>query len=446
MSTMLEELREKRDEALERMDEAARRIQSLPDDAPEEERDVLTRLFDRENDSVNRLTDDIRKREIIEKARADLAPQTDDDPDPAGAKRTSVKEPLIYEKRSPHSFFHDLRAAHKGETDAQQRLAAHARQMRVELERRDISNTAGAGGEFVPPLYLQDEWIPLLRAARPTADILTNRALPPGVGSIVLPRLTGGGAVAIHTENAAVNEVDPTTNNVTATVREIAGQIDISRMLMERSQPGLDEVLFTDLARDYATKLDVQVISGSGSAGQALGLRNVSGVNTIAAGTTATAAALWPKIASGLASITAAYMNTTHVIMHPRRVAFWAAALDGSNRPFFNAVGPYNAMGTVDQGVANGFAGMIQGLRVVSDPSIPTNVGTNTNEDVMIVVDASQIILYEEGAPRTRVYEDVGSGTLTVRLSVWGYFALHSARYPAAISIISGTALVPPTF
>jgi hypothetical protein len=76
----------------------------------------------------------------------------------------------------------------------------------------------------------------------------------------------------------------------------------------------------------------------------------------------------------------------------------------------------------------------------------PRTSAPNTNEDVMIVIDASQVILYEEGAPRTRVFEDVGSGTLTVRLSVWGYFALHSARYPAAISVISGAALVPPTF
>jgi hypothetical protein len=88
----------------------------------------------------------------------------------------------------------------------------------------------------------------------------------------------------------------------------------------------------------------------------------------------------------------------------------------------------------------------MQGLRVIADPNLPTNIGAGTNEDVIIVIDSSQLYLWEEGAPRSRVFEDVGSQTLTVRLSVWGYFAFMGNRYPAAISVISGTALVTPTF
>lgn len=449
MSSIIDELTRKRDDLLTSLDDTANRIAALPLDAPEEERKVLDEIFERDNGAVKRLTGDIRRRETIVKERRELKPQEGDEkdtPSQSGDRPVRVgNEPLTYRKRGPHSFFIDVRAASKGDMAANARLQQHEAEMRVEL--RDISNTAGAGGEFVPPLYLQSEWLPLLRAARPTADVLRKQDLPPGVTSIILPRLATGGATAIHTENAAVNEVDPTTGNVTANVREIAGQIDMSRMLFERSQPGLDEVLFADLARDYATKLDIQVLSGSGAAGQALGLRTVSGIGTVTyTDASPTVGELWPKVTDAIQRVTSAYLNPDTVVMHPRRAAMFLGAVDSTGRPLFNAGTPQNSMGDISGTVANGFAGGLQGMRVVIDPNVPTNIGAGTNEDVILVFDSTQIILYEEGAPRTRVFEDVGSGTLTVRLSVWGYFALHSARYPAAISVITGTGLTPPTF
>jgi hypothetical protein len=33
-----------------------------------------------------------------------------------------------------------------------------------------------------------------------------------------------------------------------------------------------------------------------------------------------------------------------------------------------------------------------------------------------------------------------------VRISAWGYFAFAGGRYPGAISLITGTGLVAPTF
>jgi hypothetical protein len=35
---------------------------------------------------------------------------------------------------------------------------------------------------------------------------------------------------------------------------------------------------------------------------------------------------------------------------------------------------------------------------------------------------------------------------MTVRLSCYGFFAFLGTRYPAAISVITGTGNVPPTF
>lgn len=318
--------------------------------------------------------------------------------------------------------------------------------MAVEL--RDLSSTAGAGGEFIPPLWLQNQWVELLRSTRPTADVVTKFPLPAGTNSINLPKLSGGGATAIQTaDNAAVQETDPTTTSVTAGVKTIAGQIDMSRQLFEFSQPGLDQVLFRDLARDYGTKLDVQVLSGSGAAGQALGIRNVGSINSVTyTDATPTVAEAWPKITDAIQRITTGFLNPDTIVMHPRRAGWFLAATDTAGRPLFNAGSPVNTMGTISGTVANGFAGGLQGMQVVIDPNLPTNLGAGTNEDVILVFDSSQMYLWEEGAPRTRVFEDVGSGTLTVRLSCYGFFAFMANRYPVGISTITGTGLIAPTF
>lgn len=452
MKSSIDELREKRDALLVSLDETADRIAALPQNAPDEERTVLDEIFERDNASVQRLTADIRRRETIMAERDRLQPQDSDDADEGRAGGPAVrvgKEPLTYPERGGYegrSFFKDLIMADRGDDEARQRLNRHQQEMRVEL--RDITTTAGAGGEFVPPLWLSSQWVELLRAARPVADSVQGYPLPPGTNSINLPKLSGGGATTIQaSENAAVQETDPTTTSVQAPVRTIAGQIDLSRQLYEFSNPSMDTILFRDLAKDYATKLDVQVISGSGSAGQATGIRNVAGISTVTyTDATPTVGELWPKVSDAIQRITSAYLNPDTIAVHPRRSGWLLAATDTTGRPLFNAGAPQNSMGSVSGTVANGVAGGLQGMSVVVDPNIPTTLGAGTNEDLIIVYDSTQLYLFEEGAPRTRVFEDVGSQTMTVRLSCYGFFAFMGNRYPAAVSLITGTGLATPTF
>jgi HK97 family phage major capsid protein len=92
-------------------------------------------------------------------------------------------------------------------------------------------------------------------------------------GALVLksvPRLNSGAAVAIQgSQNATVQETDPADAAISTPVGWLAGQVDMSRQAFDRSRPGLDEAIATDLGSDFGTKLDVQLISGSGSTGAA---------------------------------------------------------------------------------------------------------------------------------------------------------------------------------
>jgi hypothetical protein len=85
----------------------------------------------------------------------------------------------------------------------------------------------------------------------------------------------------------------------------------------------------------------------------------------------------------------------------------------------------------------------MHGLPVYVDANIPTNLGAGTNEDVILVLRAADLLLFES-VPRLRVLQEVLSGTLAVRFQLYAYSAFMAGRYPAAISTVGGTGLVAP--
>jgi hypothetical protein len=68
-------------------------------------------------------------------------------------------------------------------------------------------------------------------------------------------------------------------------------------------------------------------------------------------------------------------------------------------------------------------------------------------EDEIFCVSAAELHLWEQsGSPFALTFDATGAGSLTVKSVVYGYSAFSAGRYPAAVSRISGTGLVAPTF
>jgi HK97 family phage major capsid protein len=317
-------------------------------------------------------------------------------------------------------------------------------------EYRDLTRTDGAGGYAIPPLWLMSQYVDLARAGRAYANVCNTQPLPAGTDSINIPKMSTGTATAIQTaDNGAVQETDLADTSVAAPVRTIAGQQDVAIQLLDQSPISFDQVIFRDLVADYATKLDVQVISGSGSSGQVTGVRATSGITTVAYTTgSPTVAGLYSKIADAVQRVhTTRFMPPTVIVMHPRRWAWFLAASDSAGRPLVvpDAGNPQNAVATLGAVAAEQVVGQMHGLPVVTDPSMPTTLGAGTNEDVVHVVRASDLLLFESGI-RSRVLPDVGSGNLTVRLQVYGYLAFTAGRYPTSVVELGGTGLTSPSF
>ena len=332
---------------------------------------------------------------------------------------------------------------------AAERLARHSRE--EEVERRSVGTGNFAG--LVIPQYLVDLAAPFARAGRPTADFATNKMALPAAGmTLNISRMTTGTSTAIQAaENDAISNTNADDTLLTVNVRTIAGQQDISKQAIERGT-GIDQFIIQDLIRGWHTTLDNQILNGDGTSGAMLGINATPGINDITfTEASPTVALLYPKLADAYQSIqTSVYQNPTHWIMHPRRLAFLLAGVDGSQRPLVLPAlnGPMNAVATGPGQAFYGNSGYtLMGLPIIADANVTTDGGASGTEDTIYCVNANEMHLWEQaGSPFALNFDATGAGSLTIKSVVYGYSAFTAGRYPGAVSKISGTGLVAPTF
>jgi HK97 family phage major capsid protein len=392
-----------------------------------------------------------------------------------GARITSEERTYTREKdrRGEASFFADaFRATQRGDAQARQRLERHDQELRVEgeaLETRAV-NTGSFGGLIVPQ-YLVNLAARVIRNGRPFANSVTRLPLPEQGMTLTIPRGTTGAAVGSQaTENSALTNTDEVWANLSVPVATIGGQQDVSRQSLERGTPGIDEIIYLDLAGAYHAEVDRQLLQGSGASGQMLGVLNTSGIAASTAfGAAVTAANFNTKVAGAIAAVAGAGvgLDPELIVMHPRRWGYLTSLSDTAGRPLVvpnagagmnvlaanSAPGGYSGGDDPNDFRAVNVVGSMQGLPVITDANVPTNVGTNL-EDVVLIMDADALLLWEDGdgMPRQLRFEQTLGQNLTTKIVAYGYAAFTAGRYPqgvAKVGGVDGTAgqgLVAPTF
>jgi hypothetical protein len=360
---------------------------------------------------------------------------------------TSSAEPYV--EGGPHSFFKDLlriwrhnqrsaqaadspllRGIDPGEEptpadrgDPLDRVEARLSRYRIgtRLEERDLG--VASGDDFLRPSapgYLADLYGRAARQLGRIADALERRPLEAGMvdtssgqALVKIPRLSGGAAVAVQaSNNAAIQETDPTTTSYSAPVGTIAGQVDMSAQLFELSRLGLDSAIAEDLGRAFGTVLDAQIVSGSGASGQLRGLLNVTGILSATSATTTVqgqVSALWSgfRSLSGTSGFGSPDADDYLTLVSPGRFAWWS----GGSGDASNVSGDIRLPG-----------------RVVLSGAVP--------EGEAYLVDRSAVVLLGRSA-NVQVFDQTGSATLTVRVRAHGYGALL-VKSPLGIFRLSG--------
>ena len=503
VTPVLDATRKEREKIQRKLDELvtlpAAEKRSLTEEEASQFEDFAARL-QKKTAEIRSLEKQIAREDKASAAAADIpAQRTEGEPDEKRAPAVILAEPMTYnENPTGNSYFRDLGLVAAGGLDqsyrgaaeaASVRIAQHEKEVRVEaerspelarrlremratpagLEQRVNPNTSyGTGGEFVPPLWLVGQYVPLVRPGRVFANRVTNMPLPPGIDVINLPKITLGSLMAPQTQNAAaVATQDIKTSTVSAAVNTYAGQEDISLQLLEQSPISMDQVIWDDLSRDYDQRLDLGVLAGSGTLGQHLGVLNVPGAtnntsilfaNYVNAASpvffdATTSGSQYRAVVNGVNQIeTLRFAPPTAIWAHPRRVNSWAYAADAQNRPLFipGKYGQFNTVGTYEVSPQfQGVAGELFGLPVVKDANMSTTMNGNATfggtNDAVAVLKEDDLYLWE-GTARMRALPEILSGTLQIRYQMYCYSAFMPNRFPVSLSLLTGAGLVSPTF
>lgn len=352
-------------------------------------------------------------------------------------------EPPIYGPHSRNSFFVDvIRSTLVHDAESRERLARH-----YQYEQRTNPNTtAGTGGEFSPPAWLIPQWAGPARSGPVFADLMTRIPLPPGVSSVNVPKMTTGFLEAVQPGQGSPNaSQDLVTTSNASNVVTISGHADVSVQLFEQtpSDPGFDQITFADLLDTYDDALEGQLINGSGSNGQLLGVANFTlpsgnSISGSGVGSTLVVTALWPLLGQAIAAIGNARKKPPEaIVMAPRRWAMIAASFDNQSRPIAS---PHTEAHTSDLEKAGGYApvGRVMGFKVYLAGAIPAG----STADSIFFLRPSQMYLYES-APKVLVTPEPLSGTLQIRLRLHRYVAFVGNRFSGGTAIITG--LVQPS-
>ena len=412
--------------------------QAIVDKAEAEARDLSVEEDGKIAESLKAAADldaSIKHHEELE-ARSAAAAQVRKDTGVAVVK----SEPRTYTTRSEHSFLADAyRAQFSNDYAAQERLSRHNRE--EQIERRDVTSSNFAG--LIVPQFLTDLAAPYARAGRVSADLARKHQLPDSGLTLSISKVTTGTAVAAQSEGAAVQETDMDDTKLDISVNTYAGMQDVSRQAIERGT-NIDSLVMADLVSAYHTTLNTAVVAELlASAGNAVTYTDAS----------PTVAELYPKILDSVQKVqTSFFAGPNVIIMHPRRLAFILAAVDGQSRPL--AVPTPSSSGQPAFAYGSGAAlygnsgYSIVGLPVYTDATISTAQGAGTNQDTIYVGNSQELHLWEQGSgePMMLRFEQPKSSELEVTMIVYGYAAFTANRYPSAWSQINGTGLVTPTF
>ncbi len=139
--------------------------------------------------------------------------------------------------------------------------------------------TTSSGVGAVAEDHRADLFIEMLK--NNTAIMQLGQVMGGLVGDIDIPKQTGASEAYWVGEGADATGSQPTVGQLKASPKTVAGKVDITRRLLQQSSPDAENLVWSDLNRSIALKLDHAAYYGTGATNQPLGLKNISGINAV---------------------------------------------------------------------------------------------------------------------------------------------------------------------
>jgi HK97 family phage prohead protease len=317
----------------------------------------------------------------------------------------SVPTALFYSApRSPIKtnadyLHHSVQAALNPNSDSRLYVAAADEAKAKFIQAADDSFTTNPA--FSPVAY-QREVVQVNIGSRPVIDACGGtRAIPASGMTISIPKITTNGTVATTAEGAAPSETGIVSAYVNGTVVKLAGLQRWSVELQERSDPSFAQIMLDNMTRSYRKATEVATIAAITAGG------------TQAATTAASAAGIQSFVSTESA---AAYLATGDVVSaYTAGVSQWSLmqnAVDGSNRPLFNAGQPQNSAGSAE---ATTLFGNVLGVPLYVSSNM---VSTTIDESAFLIV-PSAIEIFESSQLQLSVNVPASG---EIEAMIYGYF------------------------
>jgi HK97 family phage prohead protease len=302
-------------------------------------------------------------------------------------------------KTNADYLHHSVQAAINPNSDSRLYVAAADEAKAKFIQAADDSFTTNPA--FSPVAYVNNV-VQVNIGSRPVIDACGGtRAIPAAGMTISIPKITTNGTVATTAEGAAPSETGIISSYVNGTVVKLAGLQRWSVELQERSDPSFAQIMLDNMTRSYRKATEVATIAAITAGG------------TQAATTAATAAGIQSFVSTESA---AAYLATGDVVgAYTAGVSQWSLmqnAVDGSQRPIFNAGQPQNSAGSAE---ATSLFGNVLGVPLYVSSNM---VSTTIDESAFLIV-PSAIELFESSQLQLSVNVP-SSGE--IEAMIYGYF------------------------
>ena len=176
------------------------------------------------------------------------------------------------------------------------------------FEKRVAQTTTTAAG-IVPEDFRADQFVGLLRNSMVVRS-LGARLLPNLRGDVVIPRQATTSTAQWIAEGDALTDSGMTFDNITLTPKHVGAITELSRQLLQQSNPSIEALVRDDFINVVSLAIDKALIHGDG-------VKEPEGLLTAATGTGTLGAPTWAKVLTVLQGLAMKNITPNAWLTHP---------------------------------------------------------------------------------------------------------------------------------
>jgi HK97 family phage major capsid protein len=334
------------------------------------------------------------------------------------------------------SIYQDIRLANKGDSAARERLTQGFEDLNAEGKAM-TEGVDAQGGYLVRPqverqIVQAKELDNVLRGLCSKLNVTSNAIQLDQIGLS-----TTAGWVAELAQKPETTAM--TLATVTASVFTAAGLATISNQLLADSNPAVDGLVTSDLAKRLVALEEAAFINGTGT-GQPLGILNTPGIGATTLTSTAVADLL-DAILDAVADVETDHGAPSAILMHPRTWTRILKAKDAQGAYYVGPSAPGESYVTDARTGLRGPRKFLWGYPVVTSNRVPINLGAGTNESRVIVADFSEALILDRQGITVDESKHVYFTTNQTVFRAEQRVGFTAARTPAAFNVVGGAGL-----